>query len=82
MLLEKLSNFETIFMASLILDIVSWTTPLLVYLQTKSLNYAQTRSMVKTLKNQILKNVTMIKLIICIKNVMNLQNNSIIIIFF
>jgi len=39
-LFEKWSNYETIIMASLSLDIIfSVSTPLSVYLQTKSLNY-------------------------------------------
>ena len=54
-LLEKWSNFETIFIASLILDIFSASTPLSAYLQTKSLNYQQAWSMIVTLKQQILK---------------------------
>lgn len=54
-LLEKWSNFETIFIASLILDIFSASTPLSAYQQTKSLNYQQAWSMIVTLKQQILK---------------------------
>lgn len=42
-------------MASLILNIFLDSTPLSVYLQTKSLNYVQAWLMIKTLKNQILK---------------------------
>ena len=45
-LFEKWSNYETIFMASLILDIIfSVSTPLSVYFITKSLNYMQDWSM-------------------------------------
>jgi len=46
-LFERWSNVETIFMASLILDIFSISTPLSVYLQTKSLNYMEALSIIK-----------------------------------
>lgn len=49
------SKFETIFVATLLIDIFSITSPVSKYLQTKSIGYLQAWSMINKIKNQIKK---------------------------
>lgn len=52
-LIGNWSKFETIFIATLFIDIFSVTSPVSKYLQTKSINYLQAWTMIDTLKKQI-----------------------------
>jgi len=54
-LITNWSKFETILIANLLLDIYAVTSPISVYLQTKSINYLQAWNMIETLQKKIEK---------------------------
>jgi len=54
-LINNWSKFEIILIANLLLDIYAITSPVSVYLQTKSINYLQAWNMIETLQKKIEK---------------------------
>ena len=57
-LISNWSKFEIICISNLLLDIYSVTTPVSIYLQTKTINYLQAWNMIAALKKEIEKKKT------------------------